>query len=99
MLRVLIFILFEFLLGAETRWEVRTCSGCKLNRLHEVRKFIKDEAKSYGLNVKYIQGRNPDLVFIDDSEKETEIIDLSPLSRNQIRKLVESKGFRMMQDL
>ena len=73
--------------------EIRTCSGCKLNRLHEVRKFVYDEAKKYdNLNVKFIGGHNPDL-FILNGEDVVERIDLAPLSLAQIHQLMKNKGF------
>ena len=79
------------------KWEIRSCSGCKLNRLPELRRFLKDEAKQFeGLNVKYIHGRNPDLVLLsDDGNIEKEIYDLSHLATiADIKQFISSKGIR-----
>ena len=76
--------------------EVRTCSGCRLNRLHEVRKFVYEEAGKYeNLNVKFIGGHNPDLIIYADaqSKQEVERIDLAPYSLADLHNLVKTKGF------
>ena len=80
-------------------WQIRTCSGCKLNRLPEVRKFVKDESQALGINVKYIHGRNPDLVKLDDNGDEIEIHDLSGLDRESIFLLLKQTGALLDREL
>lgn len=89
------FFLFALVQLISGRWEVRTCSGCKLNRLPDVRKFIKEETGGYeDLTVKYIHGRNPDLVRLGENGEETEIYDLSKLDTSGLRSLLISKGIK-----
>lgn len=68
-----------------------------MNQLPEVRRFIKTsgEADSYkGLKINYIPGHNPDLVFFDENAKETQRVDLSPFTGEEIHNLLGEKGFQ-----
>ncbi len=92
--RVFLFVATFVTAALASVGEIRTCSGCKLNRLHEVRKFVYDEAKKYdNMNVKFIGGHNPDLIIFNADGGEIERLDLSPLNMRQIHELFRSKGF------
>mmetsp|Transcript_14517 Transcript_14517/g.13121 ORF Transcript_14517/g.13121 Transcript_14517/m.13121 type:complete len:113 (+) Transcript_14517:3-341(+) len=76
--------------------EIKTCPACKLNRLPEVRRFIKEpgNADSYeNLKITFIPGHNPDLYILDDKGGIVEKIDLTSLTSQELHKLLESKGF------
>jgi Sep15/SelM redox domain len=75
--------------------ELRSCSGCKLNRLSDLRKFVKEEVSGYaGITVKFISGHNPELFIFDDAGLEIEKIDLTPYSLPDLHSLVRVLGFR-----
>jgi Sep15/SelM redox domain len=79
---------------------IETCSGCKLNRLHDVRKFVQEEHKKYtDLSVKFIAGHNPDLVILDEKETELERIDLTKYDLNGLHALMKAKGFQQKNNI
>jgi len=69
-----------------------------LNRLPEVRSFIREDLKFFpNVEFKPIPGHNPDLVLLDASDAEIERIDLSPLNREECNQLLVRKGFERRQ--
>lgn len=89
---MLSFLLFISLVLGRTA-EIQTCSGCKLNRLPDVRKFIKEEVTIYpAITVRYINGHNPDLVVLDDNGQESERINLTAFDLPGLHALVKSRG-------
>ena len=83
-----------FTLAAARTAEIQTCSGCKLNRLPDLRKFIKEDVSMYSeISVRLISGQNPDFVILDDNGAESERIDLTQLDIQGLHSLIASRGF------
>ncbi|KAH0561719.1 selenoprotein M-like [Cotesia glomerata] len=77
-----------------TRAVVESCSGCSLNRLADVKKFIFEDVPEYGnVEFKHITGAKPELVLYDNDD-EVERLALSKLTRDECNELLQSKGFR-----
>uniref|UniRef100_A0A914X4R2 Selenoprotein M n=1 Tax=Plectus sambesii TaxID=2011161 RepID=A0A914X4R2_9BILA len=75
---------------------VESCSGCSLNRLHEVKRFIMEDLEKYENTVfKSIHGRRPELILLDAQDNEIDRIELSDKSREQCNELLTSRGFRL----
>ncbi|CAG5011097.1 unnamed protein product [Parnassius apollo] len=73
---------------------IETCRGCSLNRLPEVKKFVMEDAPNYEkLDVKFITGAEPEIIFLDESDNELERLRISHLSRSECNELIQSKGF------
>ncbi|KAL2718968.1 selenoprotein M [Vespula squamosa] len=73
---------------------VESCSGCSLNRLPDVKKFIFEDVPRYdNVDFKHIQGASPELVLYDENEKEMERLSLLTLTRQECNNLLLSKGF------
>lgn len=66
-----------------------------LNRLPEVKKFIKGgEAETYeGVTVEYIRGRKPVLTIYEDGVKREEVEMATHTSVESLHSLMEEKGF------
>jgi len=61
-----------------------------------VKAFIREDVPKYSsseVEFKPIPGHAPDLVLLDDSDKELERIDLSELNREQCNELLAKRGF------
>lgn len=74
--------------------KIESCSGWSLNRLPELKSFLKDgEAESYhGISVEYIHGRQAVLTIYDD-EEEIEKITLSDYkTKEEMHALLVEKG-------
>ncbi|GAX82105.1 hypothetical protein CEUSTIGMA_g9533.t1 [Chlamydomonas eustigma] len=79
------------------RMEFVSCPGCKLNKLPQVKKFLKEvvEAGEYpGVTVNFIPGRVPELYLYDADGKEVDKMFIERLSFAELNTLVRSKGFR-----
>ncbi|XP_043504009.1 selenoprotein M-like [Polistes fuscatus] len=73
---------------------IKSCSGCSLNRLPDVKQFIFQDVPQYNnVEFKHIQGANPELVLYDENEEEMERLNLSSLTRQECNDLLVSKGF------
>ncbi|XP_047362038.1 selenoprotein M-like [Vespa velutina] len=73
---------------------IESCSGCSLNRLPDVKKFIFEDVPQYNnVEFKHIQGASPELVLYDDNEEEMERLNLASLTRQECNDLLLSKGF------
>ncbi|KAL0113288.1 hypothetical protein PUN28_012444 [Cardiocondyla obscurior] len=73
---------------------VESCSGCSLNRLPDVKKFIFEDVPQYdNVKFKHIPGAIPELVLYNAHEEEVERLVLSKLTREECNELLVSKGF------
>lgn len=74
--------------------KVESCSGWRLNKLPEVKKFIFEDIPFYhNVVFKPKPGAPPFLVLLDGEEEEIERIDLSKLNREECNELVTGLGF------
>ncbi|XP_034941774.1 selenoprotein M-like [Chelonus insularis] len=72
---------------------IESCSGCSLNRLPDVKKFIFEDVPDYErVEYKNIAGAIPELVLYKNNE-EIERLPLSKLTREECNELLVSKGF------
>lgn len=72
----------------------QTCRGCSLNRLPEVKSFVMEDAPFYeSIEVKFISGAPPEMIFLGEGDKELERIALSSLSRQECNELLVNAGF------
>ncbi|XP_044733822.1 selenoprotein M-like [Chrysoperla carnea] len=91
---IVVFACF-LLIKADISARIESCSGCSLNRLPDVKKFIFEDVPHYeSVEFKHIQGAKPELVLLDDGEKEIDRIPLSSLNRKQCNDLLVEKGFK-----
>lgn len=75
--------------------KLKSCRGCALNRLPEVKSFIYDDLPEYtGVVFHPIPGAPPQLVLFNDAQEEIKRIDLAPLSRNDCKALLKDWGFK-----
>ncbi|XP_060813060.1 selenoprotein M-like [Bombus pascuorum] len=73
---------------------VESCSGCRLSRLPDVKKFIFEDLPNYNnVEFKHIPGAVPELLLFNDNEEEIERLPLSSLTREECNNLLISKGF------
>ncbi|CAG9312139.1 unnamed protein product [Blepharisma stoltei] len=71
---------------------MKSCSGWRLNRLPLVKKFIREDSEFYNLEIIY-EGGDPRLIFIDETGKEAETVNVSDLDQKGIKKVLEDHGF------
>jgi len=65
-----------------------------LNRLPEVKKFLKEHIPDYdNVSVDWVHGAPPVAYFYDSEGKQVESIDLARYSTNEIISLLAEKGF------
>mmetsp|Transcript_46964 Transcript_46964/g.102152 ORF Transcript_46964/g.102152 Transcript_46964/m.102152 type:complete len:148 (+) Transcript_46964:71-514(+) len=80
------------------RGRIISCQGCKLNYLHDVRRWLREEQRWkewQNIDVRWVNGHNPDLVVMDEQGNEKERVDLSQFSYGQLPEMLRQKGFRM----
>ena len=93
-LSILVFLAIASISSA-IKGEIISCSGWKLNKLPEVRRFLKDpgHADAYeGLEITWKSGKVPSLTITQDNGN-TEVIDLSNLTTTEIHDMLSEKGF------
>ena len=76
--------------------EIVSCSGWALNKLPELKSFLKDgEAESYvGVTVKYVHGRTAVMTIYDDQKNVVEKVDLHVIkSKKRLHEIMKEKGF------
>lgn len=76
----------------------QSCSGCQLNRLPEVKRFLKEQAEAgkwARVGVTWIGGAPPELVLFDGADAEVERMSISQLSYADLETLLASKGFEV----
>jgi len=79
---------------AVVRAIVESCGGWRLNRLPEVRAFIREDLPFFhNAEFKQLPGHNPDLVLVNENSETVERVDLSPFNREQCNQLLKEKGF------
>ncbi|CUG60874.1 selenoprotein M, putative [Bodo saltans] len=72
---------------------VKTCSGCRLNSLTEVRRFIKDEMRRYpAIDLQYIGGHDPIIEFVNRYNRVVLREEMSPYSIRELHTLVQNHG-------
>lgn len=75
---------------------LKSCPGCQLNRLTEVKQFIFEDVPKYeNVEFKKIPGAPPELVFLDEKDNEVERIELRSFNRKECNDLLKRKGFAM----
>ena len=72
---------------------IYSCRGWELNKLPEVKNFIKYDLKYFNVDIFYSGGK-PRLVIYSSNKKEIETIDLSPYNRKQLFELFKLKGLK-----
>lgn len=86
-------IVSSFVNGEVVGARIVTCKECKLNRLPEVRRFIQEELPRYSaLEVKYVRGKSPTMVFLEETTREASLVDLSDHSVASITALLSAQG-------
>ena len=63
-----------------------------MNKLPELKKFLRDEIDSYPVEVVF-PGGDPQLVIMDNEGNEVEEISLVNMKGEQLAELLEKKGF------
>lgn len=93
---LLLWNLFSSAVGQEITGKIVTCAGCRLNRLHELRSFLKDREAEYyhGVEVEYLRGRDAVLtIYQDGMERETVILSDIP-TKEELHEVMLEKGFQ-----
>ena len=96
-MRIWIFYLFLFFLNFILCNEkyygiIKTCSGWRLNKLPEVKEFLKNYSDQYPIEVVFCGG-DPRLSIMNYEGDEIEEISLVHKNKNQIEELLKEKGF------
>ena len=76
--------------------KIVSCSGCSLNRLRELKAFLKDnlEAQEYeGIEVEFVHGKQPILTIYRDGMEEEQVVLSNYETREDLHALMQSKGF------
>ena len=71
---------------------IKSCAGWRLNKLPELKKFLRDEIDSYPVEVVF-PGGDPQLVIMDNEGNEIEEISLVNMKGDELAALLEKKGF------
>jgi len=73
---------------------VQSCSGWRLNKLPEVKRFIKRDLELFhNVEFKNKPGASPELHLLDMDGQLVEAIDLAPLDQKGCNELLIKKGF------
>ena len=73
--------------------QLKTCQGWCLGQFPVVKEFLEQDFENYDskmITVDYNGGSPPRLVLMDDKNNSLKTLDISKLSRIQIRKVLES---------
>jgi len=74
--------------------KVVSCTGWRLNKLPEVKRFINRDVPSFhNVEFKSKPGASPELFLLDEDEQPVEIIDLSRFDQKGCNDLLIKKGF------
>jgi len=72
---------------------IESCSGWKLNALPQLKAFVLNEAKNYeNLEVKFISGVDPKIIFFDADGEKLEEMKIGHLSVPALHELLATKG-------
>lgn len=67
-----------------------------MNRLPRVKEFLHNEARSYqALEIEYIPGRDPELVFVNKYNREVQRFDISNFGKVEIQELLQRHGIHI----
>ena len=72
---------------------IRSCKGCALGQLTEVKNFILNDLSNYPVDIIYLEG-DPHFVIVDDLGNEIMSRDISTFSREKIGRLFEAYGYK-----
>lgn len=76
------------------RARVVSCTGWRLNRLPEVKRFInRDLPLFHNVEFQAKPGASPELLLLNADDEILETIDLSPLEQKECNELLLRKGF------
>lgn len=95
LIRILV-VLATILVAAAIQGEIVSCSSWSLNRLPEVRRFLKDSggASIYkDLTITWKSGAKPVLYVKEDDGTVFEEISLSSMTHSELHYLMKKKGF------
>jgi hypothetical protein len=66
-----------------------------LNRLPKVKRFINEFLPKYpDVELNYVGGADPEMIFLDASDKEVERVAVAEMSEEEICNLLEEKGLK-----
>jgi len=73
---------------------VESCSGWRLNKLPEVKNFIKGDLETKFLNSEFVKipGKDPELIFYNKNDEELERIEIKDWLRSELVELLDNKG-------
>ncbi|XP_063725334.1 selenoprotein M-like [Symsagittifera roscoffensis] len=78
---------------------IESCSGCKLNRLPDVKRFLNQKAPLiHNVEVKWIGGANPDAFFLNKDGEIVETVDLTKFKSDGLIQLFVDRGFHFKLD-
>jgi len=88
-------LLLQLCGAVEITGKITSCSGWALNKLRELRSFLKDyEAEEYkGVEVEYIKGRSAILVIFHDGEVHDSVKLSDYKTKEEMHALMVEKGF------
>jgi len=97
-MKLLVFVLFttsSILVQAELRGLIESCSGWALNKLPELKSFLKDgEAETYkGISIEYVPGRSATLTIYENEIEKERILLSSYKKKKDMHALMVEKGF------
>lgn len=98
-MRIQHIVLFFFFLFVDIHAEyserygfIRSCSGCQLNKMPELKSFLKNNSTQYDIDVLY-PGGEPCFAILNSMGEELERTPIGDLTAEQICQLIEEKGF------
>ena len=79
---------------------IESCGGWRLNKLPEVKQFIREDFEKKYVNTKFnkIPGKSPELIFYNQGGEVLERLDITKLSRLELNELMEKKGISKKQE-
>ena len=83
-------------MSSSLKGEIRSCRGWKLNRLPEVKAFLKEgHVDEYeDVSITWIPGHTPELHILNDEGELTEKVVLKDYTTDGLHDLMEEKGFK-----
>lgn len=79
---------------------IESCSGWKLNRFPDVKRFLNQVVPLYhNVEVRWIGGANPDALFLNEYNEMVESVDLTKFKFEQMDEIFLSRGFFKKEDM
>eukprot|EP01122_Echinamoeba_exundans_P012589 TRINITY_DN5301_c0_g1_i1.p1 TRINITY_DN5301_c0_g1~~TRINITY_DN5301_c0_g1_i1.p1 ORF type:complete len:149 (-),score=33.95 TRINITY_DN5301_c0_g1_i1:29-475(-) len=79
--------------------EIRSCAGCSLNRMPEVKSFLYVDAPKYeNVKVEYEHGVEPVVYWYDRKQRLKDLERLGGRSRSALNELFKKKGFVLKEE-